>query len=265
MEQILAIALQGMHQDMMRLDQVGMNIVNAQTAGYKRVVLAVRPFGQMVEGTGGATLAAPMAASGDPAELAAAGIVLRQTDPRPGTLKSTGASLDLAIAGAGYFEVQTPQGPAYTRQGNFHLDAQDRLVTAQGYAVMGKGGEIFLTHSAPVIDAAGQIFDNPASGAGAAGTLGAAPLAQLRVVQFDAAATLQSLGDGLLAGGAEGRAVDAKELQIRQGFLENSNVNATQEMVQLMQSMRHFESMQRVAAGYDQMLDTAIRKLGNLA
>jgi flagellar basal-body rod protein FlgF len=55
------------------------------------------------------------------------------------------------------------------------------------------------------------------------------------------------------------------DVQIRQGFLENSNVSSMQEMVQLMQTMRHFESMQKVATGYDEMMGTAIRKLGDLA
>jgi flagellar basal-body rod protein FlgF len=55
----------------------------------------------------------------------------------------------------------------------------------------------------------------------------------------------------------------AGQVQVRQGFLENANVNSMQEMVQLIQTMRHFESMQKVALGYDDMVGAAIRRLGD--
>jgi flagellar basal-body rod protein FlgG len=56
--------------------------------------------------------------------------------------------------------------------------------------------------------------------------------------------------------------VSEQEVSVRQGFLENSNVSSTYEMTSLLQTMRHFESMQKIAQGYDDMLGTAIRKLG---
>lgn len=70
------------------------------------------------------------------------------------------------------------------------------------------------------------------------------------------------MGDGLMAAGPGMKLVADDEVQVRQGFLENSNVSSTYEMTTLVHAMRHFESMQRVAQGYDDMLGTAIRKLG---
>lgn len=264
MSNILAVALQSMHQDSVRLEKVGTNLANALTTGYKREVVSVRPtpYSQL-----GASFSAQFDALSAPAD-ATGGMLQTQTDARPGTLKSTGQSLDLALDGDGFFEIATDSGPAYTRQGSFHLDGQGRLVNAQGYPVMGKGGAIFLTTRNPSIDSRGYVFDGPKSGpAGFAGSRPVAqePVGQLKVMQFETPKALQHLGDGLLASQSPAGMMNDVDVQVRQGFLENSNVSSMQEMVQLMQTMRHFESMQKVATGYDEMMGTAIRKLGDLA
>ncbi|HEY8358579.1 MAG TPA: flagellar hook-basal body complex protein [Ramlibacter sp.] len=241
MDPVLAITLRSMQHDVGRLDRIGMNLANAQTTGYQREV-ATLPFEQ---------LAGPGASAG-------AGVAV---DPRPGTLRNTGQKLDVALGGPGWFEVQTQHGLAYTRQGQFQLDAQGRLLTAQGYAVQGLGGDIQLPHGMPVIDAEGRIYEGSLPGAEPGRTDGA-PLAQLKVVAARTGAPVQRLGGGVVRLEGEARPVPAAELQVRQGFLENANVNPMQEMVQLIQTMRHFESMQKVALGYDEMMGAAIRRLG---
>jgi len=192
---------------------------------------------------------------------------LVRPDLRPGTLKSTGQSLDVALASSGYFEVATETGPAYTRQGNFHVDARGRLVTAQGHPVMGKGGEIFLKSATPVIDAAGNVYDAQPGGnspADASNTQQA--VAQIKIVEFEDKAAAQRIGDGLTSVGSDSvLAMKDADVQLKQGYLENSNVNAMQEMVQMIQTMRHFESVQKIALGYDEMTGQAIRKLGELS
>ena len=257
---VLPLALKSMHQDMARLDRVAMNLSNAMTPGYKREVVVARPFGQVLDAQQRAA-----AAQARPGAGAAAQPSLQvQPDLRAGSLKSTGQSLDFAIAGPGYFEVLTPEGPAYTRQGNFRLDAQGRLTTAQGHPVMGHGGEIFLNNGTPVVDSAGRVQEGLRQGAAAAAVPGS-PVSQIKLVQFEQPQLLQRIGDGLLAGGGASSVVGDADAQVRQGFLENSNVNSMQEMVQLTQTMRHFESMHKVATGYDEMLGLAIRKLGELS
>jgi flagellar basal-body rod protein FlgF len=249
MNEVLAVSLQSMQADMARLDQVGMNLANALTPGYKRGVAVQSPvaseFAAFLSKAGAATTQAG----------ALAPALVFTPDTRPGTLKSTGQSLDVALTGKGYFEVVTDNGPAYTRQGSFRLDARGRLVTAQGYAVMGVAGEVSLNLANPVISPNGAISLS-------AGPPDAMPLAQLKVVEFDPNAKLERLGDGLFAAGAGMKLVGEQEVSVRQGFLENSNVSSTYEMTSLVQTMRHFESMQKMAQGYDDMLATAIRKLG---
>lgn len=240
MNEILALTLHGMRADMARLDRVAMNLANAATAGYKREVAWSPPFSQRVDG--GPAIAA-------------------HTDQRQGAMKSTGQALDLALSGPGWFEVMTEHGPAYTRQGSFRSDASGRLVTGQGHPVMGVAGEIRLPPGTAVVDAQGRVYEGGyADGAFTRGR--GEPVAQLKVVRFEDAASLERLGGGLvLVRGGLTQPPDPRT-EVRQGYLENSNVSSMHEMVQLLQTLRHFESMQKVALGYDEMLGGAIRKLG---
>ncbi|TWD85726.1 flagellar basal-body rod protein FlgG [Variovorax beijingensis] len=262
MTDVLAISLQSMQQDMARLERISMNMANATTPGYKREVASSLPmhadaFSDAMRNVDASRLGAQ---PGVPGSAAATGMLLIQTDVRPGTLRSTGQTLDVALTTPGFFEISTEAGPAYTRQGSWQLDARGRLVTAQGHPVMGQGGEIVLTRSNPVIDAVGRVFESkPGGGAEAM------PVAQLKVVQFDNAMGFRRMGDGLLSTEQTPAQLADGDVQLRQGFLENSNVSSMQEMVQLIQSMRHFESMQRVAFGYDEMIGGAVRKLGDLS
>lgn len=251
MNEILAISLQGMQSDAARVEQIAMNLANVLTPGYKRGVAVQAPLAaSFAAHLTGASAALPLQDGGDTTSA----VTTFRSDSRPGTLKFTGQSLDVALAAGGYFEVITDKGPAYTRQGNFRVDAAGRLVTAQGYPVIGHGGEIVLPLSNPVITSAGAVLS--AEGADEA------PLAQLKVVHFEGGATLGRRGEGLLEGGQAMKVLRAEEVQVRQGYLENSNVASTQEMTGLIQAMRHFEAMQKVAQGYDEMLGSAIRKLG---
>jgi len=238
MDYVLSSILGSMQADMDRMDRVAMNLANLQTPGYKREVATTAPFAARVQ----------------------AGASAVHADPEPGTLKATGQALDLALSGPGWFEVSTPGGLAYTRQGSLRLDAAGRLVTQRGFPVMGLGGEIVLTSEAPTIDAAGRLFDSGSTHRGES-----APVAQLKIVQFARGAAMQRVGDGLLVVRSASALVPDGEVQVRQGFLENSNVSHMREMVALLEAVRHLETMQKVALGYDEMLSTSIRKLGDTA
>lgn len=262
MTDVLAISLHGMQQEMARVQRISMNMANATTPGYKREIAYALPFG--ADFAAAVDAARTERSSDRDSDLRAstgggAGALVFRSDTRPGTLRTTGQSLDVALSSVGYFEVGTDDGPAYTRQGNWSLDARGRLVTAQGHPVMGQSGEIVLTRPNPVIDAAGRIFE--ADGRDGAE---AVPVGQLKVVQFDTGTDPRPLGDGLMQVEPPPSQLADGDVQVRQGFLENSNVSSMHEMVQLIQSMRHFESMQKVALGYDDMLGSAIRKLGDM-
>lgn len=250
MSDILSIALSSIHADMARADRAAMNLANSQTPGYKREAATPAPF------AGQWNLAAARLEPGAGSERP-----VGRTDMRAGTLRATGQPLDLALSGDGWFEIATESGLAYTRQGNFQLDAAGRLVTAQGHAVMGTSGVIQLLQGSPRIDAAGRVFEDQHASEGP-GSMTPAPVAQLRIVQFEPGADLRRLGDGLLAPSREPVAAAEGAVQVQQGFLENSNVAPMREMVDLMLAVRHLETMQKVASGYDEMLGASIRRLG---
>jgi flagellar basal-body rod protein FlgG len=237
------VAVQSMHNDQSRMDGISRNLANASTAGYQRETAVATPFAQLMQ----SGVAGGVAMSLGVPELHSA------IDQRAGSLKLTGSPLDVAIEGDGYFEVATASGPAYTRQGHFHLDTRGRLVTDAGDPVMGTGGEIQLTTLGPQIDRQGHITESGRA------------VGQLKAVRFNAATPLVRLGAGLMQPTASAKATPSDaEATFRQGHVETSNVTSMTEMVELVETMRHFESGQRVVQAYDEMLDKAFRKLGDL-
>lgn len=250
MQPILEVTLDAMRQDAARLERVATNLANVSTPGYKREIWMQAgstarsgEFSELVE-AGTRTAADPPRVTPGPAEVG--------RDLRPGTIKPTGQPLDLALLGPGFFEVATEHGPAYTRHGQFRLDGSGRIVTAQGHALLGKSGELTLTSLDLSIDGSGRIHQ------------GGRVVDQIKVVQFAANTRLSAQGAGLFTTDGSAHPVEDAAIKLRQGHLENANVDTAHEMVMLMQTMRHFESMQRVAQGYDDMLGSAIRKLGDL-
>ena len=248
MNQVTALALRSMQHDMKRVERLGVNVANAMTPGYKRELVVDTPFANLIDHQ----IQTDAVAANMQTQIEIA------TDNRAGVLKETGEKLDLAIAGDGYFEILTPNGLAYTRKGNFQVDARGRLTTENGDAVMGKNGEIFLKSSQPQIERDGKIFEGQPNGVGTDNVV----VAQIKLVLLSDKKNLVRDNHGQVTGDPELVLTEVKDPQIRQGHLENSNVSSMEEMVHLMQTMRHFESMQKLVQGYDEMLGSAIKKLG---
>jgi flagellar basal body rod protein FlgG len=167
-------------------------------------------------------------------------------DYRAGSVRYTGGSLDVALDGDGFFELQSEQGPVYTRNGNFQIDASGRIVHPSGLPL---AGDLTLTTMQPRIDAQGNVYENDRL------------VGQLRIATFDPRTPMAKQGEGLFVApdAAVSRITGSK---VRQGFLENSNVVTVTEMVNVIETMRHFEANQKLIQGYDGMMDRAIRTLG---
>jgi flagellar basal body rod protein FlgG len=235
------VAANAMQFDAARLQGVAQNLGNALTPGYKKQLALSSGFAAQFHA----------AAVGGQAR-AAAGIaspVRMLLDPSAGTLRSTGIPTDVAIDGEGYFELASPTGPLYTRRGALRLDAAGRLVGPQDLPLMGVSGEIVLGGEPFTIGANGDIVQNGAT------------VARLRVVRFEQAGLLEPVGAGSYA---QGKAVPEPvgAARLRVGYEENSNVDSAREMIALTETMRHFEAMQKVVQGYDELLEKSIRKLG---
>jgi flagellar basal body rod protein FlgG len=213
------------------------NLANATTPGFKKDISVSRSFVDYLQAYGATgQVAVPVA------NVASTTVV----DHKGGSLRYTGGALDVALEGEGFFELQGDQGPVYTRTGSFQVDANGRLVSAGGLPV---SPEITLAGTQPRIDQQGRVYDDDK------------PVGQLRVIAFDRPRALLKAGGGIFLApdSGSGRVADT---HVRQGYLENSNVVSTNEMVGVIDTMRHFEANQKLIQGYDEMLDRVIHTLG---
>ena len=174
-----------------------------------------------------------------------------------GTLSNTGNSLDMALDGEGYFQVELPGGKTgYTRAGNFTRSAEGEMVTMQGYRVMPgitiPEGTLSISVSPDGIVSASTSEDTEAS-----------ELGQLQLASFTNPAGLQTIGDNFLletaASGAPqtGPAGQQGRGNIHQGMLEGSNVNVVEELVDMIQCQRAYEINSKMISAVDEMLRNA--------
>lgn len=178
-----------------------------------------------------------------------------------GTLSATGNSLDLALDGDGFFQVQLPGGrQAYTRAGNFSRSAEGQLVTAQGYGVQ-PSITIPADAASITIGADGTVSVTTASSSNPT------EVGQLTLASFANPAGLQALGDNFLAetaasGAAQiGSAGEGGRGSIRQGMLEASNVNVVEELVDMIETQRAYEINSKLISAVDEMLRNANQTL----
>ncbi|HID97712.1 MAG TPA: flagellar basal-body rod protein FlgF [Thermodesulfobacteriaceae bacterium] len=173
-----------------------------------------------------------------------------------GPLDETGNPFDFAVNGPGFFVIQTPDGPRYTRAGNFTLDSQNQLVTRDGFQVLGDGAPIVLE------DTSGQgvwlsddgIFFVDGSQVG-----------KIDVVMFDDPESLIQVGENMYRASDKAGTPTPAESRVRQGFLEGSNINAVETMVTLIDLHRAYEAQMKALQTLDEMDGRAVNDLGRPA
>lgn len=172
-----------------------------------------------------------------------------------GQLRTTGAEFDFAIEGPGFFQVQRPNGQTgYTRDGEFHVNAERTLVNKLGYPVLGDGGPITLRPEGGrvSINAEGAILQ------------GDQIVGRIAVSDFADPSMLRRIGDGLLGPAKPDiTPTPIEKPKVVTGALETSNVNGLQEMVNLITVSRAYEASQRVIQTHDENAGKAIQSLGN--
>jgi flagellar basal-body rod protein FlgF len=216
------------------LDATANNIANATTAGFR---------GDRV------TFREALTSARSP-DVALVGAGTTRVDSQAGALTTTENPLDLALDGDGYFGVQTPGGPRYTRAGNFQLDDQRNLVTTDGFAVRGEGGAPINVPADAVTVAVG--LDGTVSADGA-------ELGKLELVRF-APTQVKRAGGTLFS--ATGAPITGDPPKVRSGMLEASNVNIVRGMVDLVKVSRSYESLMRMIQSYHDVESRAARELG---
>ncbi|MBL8571086.1 MAG: flagellar basal-body rod protein FlgF [Phreatobacter sp.] len=183
------------------------------------------------------------------------------TNMGQGAMEATGNTLDVGISGRGLFAVQTPEGERYTRNGSFEINSQNQLVTKQGQLVLGEGGPISFetTDVGITISRDGTISARDGTATGPAQTRG-----RLRLVEANGRGSLQKAGDNLfsLTAGAQVQPVTDRDL--RQGFVEKSNVTPVLALSRMIEVTRAYQSLASSIERHDQLRRDAIRSLGSL-
>jgi flagellar basal-body rod protein FlgF len=179
-----------------------------------------------------------------------------------GNIQKAGNVLDVAIEGEGFFKVKTPQGIRYTRAGNFGMNKDNVLVNANGFPIMRKQGKgLSITGKQGEITLSGQTISIERDGTikvdgGEAG--------QIALVTFSDLDLLRKEGNGLFRLEVPQEEMEVPDSQLLQGALESSNVNPVEEMVNLIDSLRSYESCLKIIQGHDEMDNKAVNDLGRV-
>lgn len=250
----LWIAKTGLDAQQMQMDVISNNLANVSTTGFKR---ARAVFEDLLY----QTLRQPGAQSSEQTQLPSGLQVGTGVKPvaterlfTQGNLQQTGNARDVAIQGNGFFQVLMPDGTtAYTRDGSFQTDANGQLVTASGYAVQ----------PAITVPADAQSLTIGRDGTVSVTTPGAATptvIGTLQLATFVNPVGLQSLGENLYAETASSGTPAANTPGsngaglLNQGYIETSNVNVVEELVNMIQTQRAYEINSKAISTSDQML-----------
>jgi flagellar basal-body rod protein FlgG len=215
-----------------RLEVAAHNVANISAPGFKRQI----GFSALV--------AAP-----ETGAVADQQLVVRR-DFRQGTLAPTSNPLDLAISGAGFFQLRAGDAIVYSRQGQFSRAADGTVVTPQGYILQqAGGGDLVLDHANVTILEDGTVLDQ------------SAPVGRVGVYSSADSDALRAVGESYFAAPEDAMALTG-EAMIRQGMVENSNVSMGDEMVTAMTALRQSEIGARLVQVYDDLLGRALSSLG---
>ncbi len=231
-----------MRPKMTRMEVIANNLANINSTGFKRD----RVFLEMLNESG----ALPTDGRNDLTGIAAR----RAIDFAQGSLQPTGNTFDLALQGRGFFAVSTPGGLRLTRNGHFQLNANGTLVTAEGFPVQGDNGNVVIPNMDKrqllniTVNEAGELLSDRE------------PLAHLRIMDVANPEQLQKDHEAFFIPTPEQPAVEIPRDQvlIRQGYLEESNVDGIEEMIAMIELSRAFETDQKIIQSQDATLDRSM-------
>ena len=252
----LYTAATGMIAQQTQIDVTSHNIANVNTIGYKKQRAEFADlFYQVSEYAGISSSDTSISPTGIEVGLGARPTAITKQFTQ-GNFKETGNNLDMAITGNGFFQLQLPDGTVgYTRNGAFKLDGQGQVVNSDGYKLI---PEITVPENAVAV----AIGSDGTVSVVQAGEQEPTQVGQIELANFINPAGLHSLGDNnyintvasgdaiLGTAGLEGLG------QIRQGFVEMSNVQLVEEMTDLITGQRAYEANSKAITTSDEMLQT---------
>jgi len=229
------------------LSTIANNIANAETTGYKKQTVVTESFGNMM-----ITRVKSMN-SGAGVQLGGNSMIRTVSETASihtqGVLKETGRNLDVAIVGEGFFALQTGDGVAYTRKGDFNVDEDGYLTQGDSGRVMGQNGPIRVGtdnvqfDSNGNVDADGQVVD------------------RLATYTFADYKQLVPIQDGYYKSNGGVQQINA---QVRGETLEGSNVDMAQELTNAIAAQRELQAQSQVLKMYDTVLQKATTEIGKL-
>ncbi|WP_299581600.1 flagellar hook-basal body complex protein [uncultured Microbulbifer sp.] len=231
--------IKAMQTDLRKLNVIGHNLANVDTNAFKRIVENLKT--QNLEKVDNAAIRS---------ERKRVNLdVLSHIDNSNGALKHTGRELNIAIEGDGYFQIRDQVGTWLTRKGELKIDSDGFLTLLDGSKLQGIDGDIQVQPGTIHVKNNGEIYQSDQQ-------------AIAKIAIFNAPdQTLVERGAGKYASSSISI---IEQPSIRQKFLETSNVNHLQEMVNLVELTRHFEGSQQILQGYSTMMEELISKVGRV-
>jgi flagellar basal-body rod protein FlgF len=242
----------GMTSQMQKMDVVSNNIANIDNISYKRDIVVSQSFSDEM-----------MNRLGDSGSLSNTkigniqpGVFIDRivTDFTNGSLINTQSKLDNAIEGTGFFSIQVTDrngnlSEQYTRDGSFTLGNDGTLITKTGDKVLGLEGEIIIPNGDITIKEDGSVYSNDVF------------IDYLKMVDFEDLSLLRKSENNLYTN-EQNSQIQQFQGKIKQTFLENSNINAVSEMVEMINISRAYETNQRLVGIHDTILGKAVSEIG---
>ncbi len=246
-------AARGMALESKKQEIISNNLANATTDGFKKDMVVVRSFHDRLKAV---QRGRQNMSIGEMAQSPLMETVV--TSFSKGSLEQTSRPLDFAMAGEGFFGVETSEGIRYTKNGRFQLDGEGFLVTAQGHWVLDADrNRLELLTKEILVDENGGIWNQQEEPQQLIGTLMAA------VFDEEGLSHLHKQGSHLFVLEGDFEAVQGQG-QVRQGMIEKSNVDLIKEMVDMMTVMRMYEANQKSLQAQDEMTGKSINEVGKL-
>ncbi len=219
-------------------DLISHNLAHVNVPGYKRSMQTVATFDDMVERVNANGESQFENANSSPVSknINGAHFAAFKTDFSQGRIEETGDNLNVALDGDGFFVIQGENGPLYTRNGDFKVNANKQLVLPSGFIVEGEGGPIEISNALGASIAQDGTITVDGEEAG-----------KLRVVNFTDLNQLLPAGTTLFYApeNAAPEEADLGKTRIIGGCLESSNTQAVDELIKMIAGMRHFEAAQK--------------------
>jgi flagellar basal-body rod protein FlgF len=211
----------------LRFETIANNMANSNTNGFKKDIIS---FSEALETQSNSS-----------------------TDFSQGPVRFTGNELDVALSSKGFFKIETANGIRYTRDGAFSVNSEGFLVTGNRDIVLGENGPISVEGGEVHIGRDGQVMVNNES------------VDKILVVDFDEPQLLRKEGFSYYSYQGENIGISTvPDAEIQQKYLEGSNVNPTQEIIEMIETYRSFEAVEKGIQYIDALTKEMVNDFGTV-